>query len=216
MVWIMKLLVDHPDVATRLREELREHLVEATQENRLPTVDEILNTKLAYLEAVLEEVLRLRAAMLVPRDATRDTQLLGHRIPKGTSILLVCQGPDFSPSPSSAYWQETKADAARQFPGTRSKGPEHFDPDRWLVRKESGELEFDGTTYPQLGFGLGIRSCWGRRLAYLEMRIMTAMVTLNFDYGKVDDALTTHEASYDISYRAKQGWVNLKKTDVQM
>src|SRR3569833_4452918 len=124
MVWIMKLLVDHPDVATRLREELREHLVEATQENRLPTVDEILNTKLAYLEAVLEEVLRLRAAMLVPRDATRDTQLLGHRIPKGTSILLVCQGPDFSPSPSSAYWQETKADAARQFPGTRSKGPE--------------------------------------------------------------------------------------------
>ena len=214
MVWILKLLVDHPDVTNRLREELQTHLVEATQENRLPTVDEILNTKLAYLDAVLEEVLRLRAAMLVPRDTTRDTELLGHRIPKGTSILLVCQGPDFSPSPSSAYWRETKADAARQFPGKDSKSPEHFDPMRWLVKNEKGELEFDGTTYPQLGFGLGLRSCWGRRLAYLEMRVMTTMVTLKFDFGKVAEALTTHEASYDISYRAKQGWINLTSRDL--
>lgn len=209
MVWILKLLIDHSHVATRLREELQANLVEATQENRLPTVDEILNTKLTYLDAVLEEVLRLRAAMLVPRDAIRDTQLLGHRIPKGTSILLVCQGPDFSPSSTSAYWQETKADAARQFPRTDSKGPGHFDPDRWMAKKENGELEFDGSTYPQLGFGLGIRSCWGRRLAYPEMRMMTTMVTLKFDFGKVAEALATHEASYDISYRAKQGWVNL-------
>ncbi|KAK4235421.1 cytochrome P450 [Achaetomium macrosporum] len=209
MVWILKLLTDHPDVVLRLREELQTHLVSATQEGRLPTVEEILNTKLAYLEAVLEEVLRLRAAMLVPRDATRDTELLGHRIPKGTSIFLVCQGPDFSPSPTSAYWRETKALAARQFPGTHSKSPEFFDPERWLVRHgETGELEFDGTTFPQLGFGLGVRSCWGRRLAYLEMRIMTAMVVLKFDFGPVPEALATHDASYDISYRAKQGWVN--------
>lgn len=39
---------------------------------------EILETKLVYLEAVIEQVLRLHAAMLVSRDATGDMELLGH------------------------------------------------------------------------------------------------------------------------------------------
>lgn len=201
-------MADYPAVQAKLRDELQSVCIAAVQENRLPTAAEIINAKTPYLEAVLEETLRLRAAFLIPRDAVRDTELLGQRIPKGTVVLLVCQGPDFSSSPSSHISGNAKP--ARQYPGYGSKDLEAFDPERWLVRNNSGELDFDGSTYPQLAFGLGIRACWGRRLAHLEMRIMTAMMTWKFDFLEVPKALATHDATYDISYRAKQGFVKLR------
>ncbi|KAJ5197412.1 hypothetical protein N7449_007891 [Penicillium cf. viridicatum] len=208
LVWILKLLADYPSVQEKLREELQGIFVSAMQENRLPTASEILKSKLPYLDAILEETLRLRAAMLVPRDAAKDTELLGHRIPKGTVVLLVCQGPDYKPSPPSKYWSDVKA--SRMYPGKGNPDLEVFDPERWLVRNEKGDLEFDGSSYPQLAFGLGIRSCWGRRLAMVEMKIMTTLMTLKFELKDVPNGLRGHEASYDISYRAKKGFLRLK------
>ncbi|KAI1380700.1 cytochrome P450 [Hypoxylon crocopeplum] len=208
LVWILKFLAEYPAVQEKLRDELQTVCIEAVQENRLPTASEIINSKLPYLEAVIEEVLRLRAAMLVPRDATCDTQLLGCNIPKGTVVLLVCQGPDFEATPSSQYWS-SKDRPMRVFPGS-NKPLGSFDPERWLVRNSKGELELDGSSYPQLAFGLGIRACWGRRLAMTEARIMTTMMTWKFDFLEVPEALASHDASYDISYRAKQGYLHLR------
>lgn len=208
-MWILKLLADYPDVQAKLREELQAIFAGAIQEeNRLPTAAEIISTKLPYLDAVLEEMLRLRAAMLVPRDAAKDTQLLGHHIPKGTVVLLVCQGPDYKPSPPSKYWSDVKA--SRLYPGKGNPDLEVFDPERWLVRDDKGNLKFDGSSYPQLAFGLGIRACWGRRLAMVEMRIMTTLMVLKFDLKDVPMELASHEAKYDISYRAQKGYLNLK------
>ncbi|PYI09471.1 cytochrome P450 [Aspergillus sclerotiicarbonarius CBS 121057] len=203
LIWILKLLAEHPAVQTRLCDELQ-----TVQEGRLPTAAGIIHARLPYLDAVLEETLRLRAAMLVPRDAARDTELLGRRIPKGTVVLLVCQGPDYSLSPSSQYWSDLKT--TRKYPGHGTSDLEAFHPERWLVQNEHGQLVFDGSTYPQLAFGLGIRACWGRRLAQLEMRIMTAMMVWKFDFLDVPAALAGHEATYDISYRAKKGFLRLR------
>ncbi|KAJ5443756.1 uncharacterized protein N7458_007628 [Penicillium daleae] len=208
LVWILKLLADYPDIQVKLREHLRTKFAGPIQDNRLPTAAEIINTKLPYLDAVLEEMLRLRAAMLVPRDATKDTQLLGYQIPKDTVVLLVCQGPDYRPSPPSKYWSDVKA--SRLYPGKGNPDLEIFDPERWLVRDENGNIEFDGSSYPQLAFGLGIRACWGRRLAMLELRIMTTLMVLKFELKDVPKELAGHEASYDISYRAKKGYLRLK------
>ncbi|KEY70887.1 hypothetical protein S7711_00731 [Stachybotrys chartarum IBT 7711] len=212
LVWILKLLADYPEVQVKLREELETLLTAAMEENRLPTTEEIINTRMPYLDAVLEEVLRLRAAMIVPRDATTDTQLLGCAIPKGTVVLLVCQGPDFSASPTSQYWRDAKE--TRRYPGNGNRDLEVFDPERWLVRHDNGEVEFDSYSYPQLAFGLGIRSCWGRRLAQLEMRIVTVMMTLKFDLLDVPEPLASHEATYDISYRAKKGFLNVRSRNI--
>lgn len=71
--------------------------------SRLPTAEEFMNAELLYFDAVIEETLRLRAAMLVPRDAVCDTQLLGCMIPKGTVVLLVCQGPEMAAEPPSPF-----------------------------------------------------------------------------------------------------------------
>lgn len=208
LVWILKLLADNPAVQAKLYQELQAVLTSASEEDRLPSAGEIIESKIPYLDAVLEEVLRLRAAMLVPRDATRDTQLLGCSVPKGTVVLLVCQGPDFSSKPSSQYWSDSKA--SKHHHGNNSKDLDVFDPERWLVTNQKGEIEFDGSSYPQLAFGLGIRSCWGRRLAQVEMRIMTTLVAWKYELLQVPEALASHAASYDISYRAKKGALQLK------
>ncbi|KAH9895523.1 cytochrome P450 [Xylariomycetidae sp. FL2044] len=213
LVWILKLLADYPDVQAKLHGELQAALSNAVQENRLPTSDEIIHAKIPYLDAVLEEMLRLRAGMVVPRDTVRDTELLGRRIPKGTVVLMILQGPDFSPAPTSQYWKEAKKNAslAGQYPGHGNPDLEVFDPERWLIRDDRGDItEFDGSTFPQLAFGIGIRACWGRRLAMLETRIMTAMMVWKFEFLPVPKPLASHAATYDISYRAKLGYVNLK------
>lgn len=75
---------------------------------------------------------------------------------------------------------------------------------------ENVELRFDGPTYPQLAFGMGIQACWGRQLAMVELRIMTAMMALKFDCVDVLKALASHAASYGIPYEAKVGYLNLR------
>ena len=145
--------------------------------------------------------------MIVPRDTTRDTELLGCHIPKDTVVLLICQSPD----PSTLRSVDGKpVHSPRQYPGNSSKDSGTFDPERWLVRKSSGEVDFDGTCYPQLAFGGGVRGCWGRKLADLEMQIVTAILVCKFDFLAVPEPLASHKATYDISYRAHRGYLNIR------
>ena len=208
MVWILKYLTENPEIQVRLRDELQDAFPAAVQENnRLPSTTELMSANLPYVEAVIEETLRLRAAFLIARDAVRDTELLGHRIPKGTVCLLVCQGLEhFASLPSKS------AKPARQYPGKGNPDLEAFDPERWLVRKEGG-VRFDGSSNSQMAFGLGVRACWGRKLAELEMKMMTAMVVWNFDILGVPEELASHDALYDFSYRAKRGFLRLRKRE---
>lgn len=121
----MQQLADYPAVQAKLREELQTVLSEAIREDRLPTPAESPN----YLEAMLEEMLWLCVAMLIPRDAVCDTELLGRRIPKGAVMLLVCQGPDFASLlalPASDFWHSYKT--AANFPGEAQRRPRGFRP----------------------------------------------------------------------------------------
>lgn len=212
-MWILKYLSDYPAVQTRLRDEVQSVLSEAYREGRLPTASEINASlkKLPYLRAVIEEMLRLRQAMAIPRDATCDTELLGCRIPKGTPVFFICQGPD----PSTLKTVDGKpVYYPREYPGKGAKDLRVFDPERWLVKDASGEIEFDGTTYPQLAFGGGVRACWGRKVADLEMQIVTTLLVWKFDFLSIPKQIATHEATYDITYRAVHGYVNLRSRDL--
>lgn len=196
---MFKFLTDHPAIQTRVRNELQTVHATADEEKRLPTVIEIVEANTPYLEAVVEETLRLRAAFLVPRDAVRDTELLGHIIPKDTVVLLVTQGPSF-----------TAGGVGNRVPGIGTNDLMEFDPERWLVEKDNGEIVFDGTSHPQLAFGLGPRACWGRKLALMEMRIAISLLLWKFDFLEVPRSLSSHLGIYDISYRAKQDFVRLR------
>ncbi|KAJ5909242.1 cytochrome P450 [Penicillium taxi] len=88
-----------------------------------------------------------------------------------------------------------------------------FDPERWLVYKEGEswkDAEFDANAAPQIAFGMGPRSCWGRRLAYLEMRMITTLVLWEFDLLPVSLPLADPKASYGIVHRADQCYLRLR------
>ncbi|RYP70073.1 hypothetical protein DL771_005690 [Monosporascus sp. 5C6A] len=213
LAWVLKFLTDLPHIQTKLRTALRSAHAEAAAESRPPSLAQLTRNKVPYLDAVLEEALRL-SAVSVTREATCDTELLGHHIPKGTVVVLLSNGPSF-------YGPSFRIDDAVRSPTARAaatrewdekKDMRAFDPERWLKYggEEGSAVEFDATAGPQLVFGLGTRGCFGKRLAYLEARIITTMVVWNFELLAVPSELGGYGATDGVTHRARQCYVRLK------
>ena len=84
LLWGLKLLTMHQEVQDKLRSSLRGDAGE------LPSVDEIVQSNIPYLDATIEEIHRLGGvASGNSRVALCDTQILGYHIPKGTDIIMV-------------------------------------------------------------------------------------------------------------------------------
>jgi cytochrome P450 len=105
VVWTLRLLDRHPDVAERLLAEVQDVLG-----GRLPDHDDL--PKLAYTQRVLTETLRLYPPIwLLGRAATGDVTWKEGNIPAGSAVLASYYSLHRDP--------EVFAD------------PETFDPDRW-------------------------------------------------------------------------------------
>lgn len=81
-MWLTKYLTDLPQIQTKLRSVLYDTLSAAKEENRLFTFEEIHHAKLPYLNAVIEEMLRVNAVP-VTREALCDTTILDAQSRKG-------------------------------------------------------------------------------------------------------------------------------------
>ena len=128
--WALVALSQHPEMQTRLRDEIREILPSLDEDTRMTA--ELMDS-LPYLHAVCSEVLRFHAPVpFTRREAARDTTICGQFVPKGTNIAIVPWAVNFS----KELWGE---DA------------EEFNPDRWLgeKRKNSGGAE---SNYSNLTF----------------------------------------------------------------
>lgn len=169
LVWCLKFLTDHPAVADTLRSTLYSSL--PTQESGnpasskspppTPAAESIAKVSLPYLEAVIEEVLRLGGT--VPgtmRKAIRDTEILGYHIPKGTEVFLMSNGPGFLRPPLHID-ENTRNETSRNAKEGRGEwdleGMSEFRPERWLK-----DGVFDGRAGPSSQFGSGPRGCFGR------------------------------------------------------
>ena len=101
--------------------------------------------------AVVEETLRLHpAAISVGRIATRRTEIGGHRVRRGTIVLVSV----YNIQRRAAVWDR----------------PLEFDPARPLPPADTGLRD------SFLAFGLGPRRCLGARFARTEMRLALAMI----------------------------------------
>jgi cytochrome P450 len=183
-------------------------------EKRSPTIDEITKTSVPYLDATIEEI--LRTARVFPgaiRNATVDTTILGHRIPKGTDVFFLNNGPDYL-TPGFNIQDSLRTQSALEAKNqTGSWDPEDmavFKPERWLVTTEEGNTAFDSMAGPNLSFGLGPRGCFGRRLAYLELRIILVMLIWNFEFLKCPDDLSSYAAIDKLSRQPKSCFVRVK------
>ncbi|KAF2799147.1 cytochrome P450 [Melanomma pulvis-pyrius CBS 109.77] len=217
MMWLVKYLTDFPRIQSKLRTILRAGLPSAYEQQRFPTFEEIRSARIPYLDAVIEEMLRLNA-VTVTREALCDTQILGCHIPKGTQVFLVSNGPGFL-SPSLPIDESKRSETSRiaKLRGTWDETEDLtvFDPERWLIYKSDGDgdenVEFDGAAGPQLVFGLGPRGCWGRKLAHMEMRTILALLIWNYELLETPQALSSYAGLEGIARVPQKCYVKLRK-----
>lgn len=185
--WWVKHISRHPQVQDRLRCDLFQAHRAAREEGRWPTLEEIVATSVPYLDAVMEETLRHAAvATLIVRTTLCDTEILGRPVPKGVNVILTLTGPSLK-EPAIDIPEYLRTPACQN---DRDRVPAWGDdiaeyrPERWLeVRTdESGQSNevFCPNAGPNLAFSSGPRQCFGKRLAYMELRVVITLVVWNF------------------------------------
>lgn len=88
--WGVKFLAKYPEIASKLRGELRAAFQDHAANGTIPAPDDIAKSRPAYLDACIEEVLRLGNPGVSPiRTSTVDTVVMGHHIPKGTDVIML-------------------------------------------------------------------------------------------------------------------------------
>jgi cytochrome P450 family 135 len=133
--WALEALARHPAALNRLREE-----VDAGDD--------------AYLDAVIQETLRLRPVIaLVLRRLTEPMEIGGRLLPAGVNvapcIYLMHRRPDIYPNPRA------------------------FRPERFLERPPA--------TYTWIPFGGGVRRCLGASFAQFEIKVVLRELVARLD-----------------------------------
>ena len=149
--WSWYLLSRHPRVEEKLVEEWNRVLG-----GRAPTSEDL--SKLSYTDAVITEAMRVYPPVyLIGREATRDLELGGYRVKKGTTVFM-------------SQWVNHRD--PRYFPE-----PEKFIPERWEDGLASRIPKF--AYYP---FGGGPRVCIGNTFALMEAAILLATIGQRFRF----------------------------------
>ncbi|OAL00812.1 cytochrome P450, partial [Phaeosphaeriaceae sp. SRC1lsM3a] len=214
--WIFIHLTRAQNVQTKLRSAVHAAFSTAHAEERAPTHAEMLKTRVPYADAVIDEVLRLHATVM-SRMALKDTQIFGKHIPKGATVWMMCNGPGFhQPSYQESIEKRgpsTETDFSKDWDESRDMFT--FEPERWLRPKQGAkdeeDVEFNANAAPQAAFGLGLRGCWGRKLAYIELRMLLALVVWHFDLLPVPSALNNATATWSVIHRSDACYLRMRR-----
>ncbi|KAF5027019.1 hypothetical protein F66182_894 [Fusarium sp. NRRL 66182] len=214
LAWIIRRLMANPEEQAKLCANLRETYRDAWEEKRIPTAQELI-THAPYLDAFLEEVLRYNCPVVtIMMVARRDTAILGHHVPENTPVFLNLTGASMS-RPSIPVDESSRSKSARAFRPTRDSwdgvDPERFYPERWLVEKQDGKKVFDASAGPTLAFSAGNRGCWGKRLGYLELRVVLSILVWVFNFEEVPGEIVNWDTYDSLVTAPKECYVRLKE-----
>ncbi|KAK4073230.1 uncharacterized protein Triagg1_5510 [Trichoderma aggressivum f. europaeum] len=225
--WITKFLADNESSQAKLRRQLRSAFAEAHAEKRQPTVMEIIEKPAPFFDAFLEECLRMTKTIpTILREALTDVTILGHPVPKGTGIMIYNHGPGGQLQSGFNIPETVRSDTSQSSKDRvgewNADDISRFRPERWLQRTigaEAGggdDAEFEGIEYnvnagPFLTFGGGPRGCFGKKLAYMELRIVLAMLVWNFEFQPCPAELSSYEGIDTATVVPKQCYVRLKQ-----
>lgn len=162
LAWMAKILTNNQAEQTKLRDALRTHF---SEDPRTPDVQAILVADIPYLDASIEELVRV--GNIIPevvRETSVDTELLGHRIPKGATV--VCS----TYVAHKAFSEDVVPEEVRSDNSKMNKGGyrayweadmAEYHPERWM--RDDGS--FDAKAVPKLAFSAGPRGCFGEFLS---------------------------------------------------
>ena len=151
LAWMWYLLAREPEARRRLLAE-----VDSVLGARRPSAEDL--PALAWTSACVQEAMRMYPpAWLIPRTAIEDDEIDGHRIPRGSSVLI----PIYAIHHDQRWWPQ----------------PERFDPQRFLPGQEAKRHR---SAY--LPFGGGRRVCIGSSFALMEAALVTAIMSQRFTY----------------------------------
>lgn len=168
MTWATYMLARNPEIQSRLRAEIREKLPSVSANEAVNSAD---IDRMPYLNAVCNEVLRYYPPVpLTLRDAACDTVILGHKIPKGTRVMLI----PWAIQKDKALWGD---DAGV------------FNPDRWMPSEKNPHSANGGASsnYAMMTFLHGPRSCIGQSFAKAEFACLLAAWIGRFEFELNDE-----------------------------
>ncbi|KAH9419721.1 hypothetical protein DERP_001551 [Dermatophagoides pteronyssinus] len=156
--WALYLLSRHPHVQERLFEEIEQ-----------VTGGESINAKhlqnLSYVKGIIKESLRLYpVAPFLTRYLSDDLILGGYHVPKGQLVVISL----FTTGRKQEYFEQ----------------PEQFQPERWLRQNGRNRITHSHACLP---FGIGVRSCIGRRVAEIQMQFFLAQLVKRFHIHPTSD-----------------------------
>lgn len=217
LLWALKILTRHQDVQRKLRSELRSIFAAAHTEKRVPIANEIVTCQSAFLDAFIEEVNRWSCtASVASRTTLKDAVVLGHVIPKGTRVYLVGSGYSVM-RPAFDIPDNLRSESYHKAGGGKTgvwdpNGIELFKPERWLVHDKETDTEvFDAFAGPHTGFGGGLRGCFGRKLAYMELRIAIVLMVWSFDFLELPDAYSSFQNVDGLTSVPLQAYIKVAK-----
>jgi cytochrome P450 len=147
--WAWYLLAQHPEAEAKLWQELDEVL-----EGRAPRVEDM--PRLRYTEMIAKETMRLYPpAYIVGREALKDCEFGGQRIPAGTQLFM----PTWVVHRDARFYEH----------------PAQFRPERWTP-----EFTAQLPRYAYFPFGGGPRVCIGNTFAMMEFVLLMATIAQRF------------------------------------
>ena len=167
LTWLWSLIARDAHVEAKLAEEL-----ERVLGGRPPTVADV--PELRYTDMVVHEVLRVYPpAWFFPRMATREVDLAGYRVRRGTSVILS--------------------------PWVVHRDPRWFtDPDRFQPERWADGLADRLPKYAYFPFGGGARLCIGAPFAMLELVLATAALAQRYRFELASDQIVAPRATFTL------------------
>lgn len=156
LAWMLYLLRKNPDALRRARAEV----ARVAPDPAAFTIEQM--DGLDYLDACAQEAMRLKpVAPFIPLEALRETVIGDVRVPRGGQL-----------------WCVMRHDSVDEQSVPRAAD---FDPSRWLPGAAAPINK-----HVSMPFGAGPRTCPGRYLALLEIKLASAMLLSSFDIDAID------------------------------
>ena len=165
LAWFFWLIATHPSVEMKILKEIKENLMVKDDKKWECFGIQELDT-LVYLHAALCEALRLYPVVAFdPRTAVKaDILPSGHHISANTPIIISL----YAMGRMEEIWGEDCM---------------QYKPERWI--SEQGGL-ISVPSYKFTAFGGGPRSCLGKAMAFIQMKIVATSIIWNFHVEMVE------------------------------